>query len=108
MEVVPIVGMISTFGFLGFLVFMFFTTRHKERMSLIESGKDAGIFNTLPKSASALKWGLVLLMIGIGLAVGLYIDITHDNDGPIATFPSAFISGGIGLLTFYYLIKDKE
>lgn len=108
MDGTTVVAFLCIFSFSAFLVYMFFTTRNRERMALIESGQDAGIFNGLPKSVSALKWGLVLVSIGIGLGVGLYLDISYDNDGPIATFPCAFISGGVGLLVFYFLVKDKD
>jgi hypothetical protein len=108
MDGTTVVALISVFGFAAFLVYMFFSTRHRERMALIESGSDAGIFSGLPKGLASLKWGLVLTMVGIGLAIGLYIDIGRDHDGPVATFPMVFIFAGLGFLAFYFLTKDKE
>lgn len=108
MDGTAVVAIISVFGFAAFLVYMFFSSRHRERMALIESGKDAGIFSGVSRGLASLKWGLVLTMIGIGLAIGLYIDIGRDHDGPVATFPMVFIFAGIGLLSFYFLTKDKE
>lgn len=103
-----IVGIISTFGFAAFLVYLFFSTRNRERMALIESGKDAGIFKQTPGSYGALKWGLLLVFLGTGLGIGLFIDVTYDNDGPLATFPLVFIFGGLSLLLYYRLMKDKD
>jgi len=89
---------------------MYFNTRHRERMALIESGRDAGIFNNLPKKAgtSSLKWGLVLTMIGLALGIGIFSDMTLRNDGPFITIPLVFAFAGIGLLIFYNLIKGED
>ncbi len=103
-----VVAMVSVFGFAAFLTFMFFNTRHRERMALIESGQDAGIFKTQSKAMSSLKWGLVLTMIGLALGIGVYIDYTYDHDGPIVTFPMVFLFAGLGLLIFYKIISGKE
>lgn len=108
MDSTGVVALLSVFGTLVTLIYMYFSTRHRERMALIESGRDAGIFNSIPKGLSSLKWGLVLTMIGLGLALGLFIDIGQDHDGPIATFPMVFLFAGLGLLSFYFLTKDKE
>lgn len=103
-----VVAIISVFGFLAFLVFMFFSTRHKERMSLIEHGKDASLFSgNAPGHYSTLKWGLLLVFIGMGLGIGLWFDVRYDNDGPLVTFPSVFIMGGLGLLTYYKMVKER-
>ena len=103
-----IVGIIATFGFAAFLVYLFFSTRHRERMALIESEKDADIFKSTPSHFGALKWGLILLFLGVGLGIGLYIDVSFDNDGPLATFPLVFIFGGLGLLLYYRMLKDSD
>ena len=99
---------IALFAFLSFLVFLFFTTRHKERMALIESGQDAGLFKSVPKEHSALKWGLVLLFLGAASGFGIYLDIAMNNDGPLATLPLSIAGGGAGLLTYYFLIKNEN
>ena len=108
MHAEPVIAMISMFGFAGFLTYMYYNTRHRERMALIESGQDAGIFKSLPKGISSLKWGLVLTMIGLALGIGIYADTTMNNDGPFITFPLIFIFGGIGFLIFYKIVKDQD
>lgn len=108
MEGTEVFAILSVFGFFGFLAYMFYSTRHRERMALIESGQDAGIFRGISRRLSALKWGLVLTMIGLGLGTGIYIDYNNNHDGPIVTFPMVFCFAGIGLLIFYFLTKDHE
>ena len=106
----PAIIMISFFGFAAFLTYMYFNTRHRERMALIESGRDAGIFNKPPTKAgsSSLKWGLVLTMIGLALGIGIFTDVTMDNEGPMITIPLVFTFAGIGFLIFYKIIKDQD
>ena len=77
-------------------------------MALIESGRDAGIFKPTPGHFGALKWGIILLFVGAGLGIGLFIDVSFDNDGPLATFPLVFIFGGLGLLLYYRMMRDKD
>ncbi len=108
MEGTEVMAMLCFFGFLGFAIYMFFSTRHRERMALIESGQDAGIFNRTSKSLSSLKWGLVMVAIGLGLGIGITTDISMDNDGPVITFPAVFICAGMALLIFYYLTRDTK
>ncbi len=108
MHAEPVIAMISFFGFSAFLTYMYYNTRHRERMALIESGKDAGIFKSLPKGLSSLKWGLVLTMIGLALGIGIFTDYTLGHDGPLVTFPLVFLFSGIGFIIFYKIIKDQE
>ena len=108
MHAEPVIGMISFFGFAAFLTYMYYNTRHRERMALIESGQDAGIFKSLPKGVSSLKWGLVLTMIGLALGIGIFADVTMDHDGPVVTIPLVFLFAGIGFIIFYKIIKDQE
>lgn len=99
--------MISMFGFMAFVAYLYFNTRHKERMALIDSGKDAGLFKTKqdPQYMSALKWGLMLLCLGIGAGLGAFLDISLNHDGPFFTLPLLLGSGGAGLIIYYTIAK---
>ena len=101
------IAILSVFGFATFITFMYFNTRHRERMALIDSGQDAGIFKMQSRAMNSLKWGLVLTMIGLALGIGIGIDTTMGNDGPIVTIPLVFLFAGIGLLIFYKILSDK-
>ncbi len=103
-----IVAMISVVSFAAFLTYMFFSTRNKERMALIESGQNAGIFKSTPGHYGALKWGILMVSIGAGLGLGIFIDLRANNDGPLATFPLVFIFGGLGLLLYYRIMKNES
>lgn len=103
-----VIAIISVFSFSAFFIFMYFNTRHRERMALIDSGQDAGIFKMQSKALTSLKWGLVLTMVGLALGIGIGLDYSLEHDGPIVTIPLVFLFAGIGLLIFYKILSGRE
>ena len=102
---------VSAFALIFGIAYLFFTTRHKERLLLIEQGVDASIFYS-DKRKTAPVWkifilNLGLLMLGIGLGVFLSIffrevlGVTSDAIEPACIFSLA----GIGLLVGYFMTK---
>lgn len=98
------------------IFYLYFTTRNKERMALIEKGADAKIF-TKGRQHTAPVWkvlilnlALLLMGIGAGIVIGgiLYSNFNVDND--IAMPGSIFLMAGTGLLVGFFLTKnlDKE
>ena len=91
------------FGSIFGVFYLYFTTRNKERLALIEKGADASIFN-IGKRHAAPAWkviviNLAFLFIGIGLGVFLasLLDnyTTLDSD---AVYPALiFFTAGLGL-----------
>ena len=96
------------FGFAACFVYYHFTTRHKERMELIKSGQSADLFKSTPQGHGALKWGLMLVFLGAAVGIGIFMDLTLNNDGPFITFPLTLLGGGAGLLFYYFLIKREK
>lgn len=98
---------IAFFGFVAFIAYLYFNTRHKERMALIDTGKDAGLFKGSqdPQYMGALKWGLVLVCLGAGAGIGAFLDISMNNDGPFFTLPLLLGAGGAGLIIYYTIAK---
>jgi ABC-type Fe3+-siderophore transport system permease subunit len=103
---VPIVAMITTFGSMFGIAYIFFTTRHRERMSMIEKGADPVLFQSQPKPYVVLKYGLFLAGIGIGLLFGNILSMTTVLNPEAAYFSMILIFGGLGLGS-YYLIYNK-
>lgn len=110
---VPIIFFLSSAAVIITFMFLYFSTRHKERMSLIESGRDASIFDkTLPKknrasSSSALKYGLFFVFIGFGVLMGIFMEETFRMPDAGGVIPSILISGGLALLLYYKVTKDN-
>jgi len=101
---VPIALFASIFG----IVYIAVTAKNKERLALIEKGMDASIFKEATQTHGrygALKWGLVIVGIGIGLILGNIFDMNGIMDEEVAYSAMVFVFGGIGLLTYYLLIR---
>jgi hypothetical protein len=99
------------------IFYLFVSSRHKERMALIEKGVDASIFySQKPKNRdlfSMIIMNFALLLMSIGLAIFLAA-IMHDffDVRESIAFPGAiFTISGLGLFIGYKLtikITNKE
>ncbi|MEH6535643.1 MAG: DUF6249 domain-containing protein [Psychroserpens sp.] len=109
--IIPIV-----FGAIFGVFYLYFSTRNKERLALIEKGADASIFMKGRQHAApiwkVLTLNLALLLMGIG--VGIFIaSLLHYNLGveEEVAFPGTiFLMAGVGLFTGFTMTKslDKE
>ena len=98
------------------IFYLYFSTRNKERLALIEKGADASIFVSGKKHAApvwkVLILNLALLLIGIG--VGIFVaSLLHYNLGvkeDVAYPGTIFLLAGIGLYIGFTMTKnlDKE
>lgn len=104
-------ALLVTHGLVFGLFFIFMRNRHRERMTMLEKGIDATLLVKKPEStrANALKYGLLLMGLSLGLLVAFFIDLsilTHIPEPPLY-MGSIFLFGGLGLLA-YYLIMEKR
>ena len=101
---VPIALFLSIFG----MVYIFLTTRTKERLALIEKGADAALFKTARKPIIILKFALLCIGVGIGILVGNFC-VYYMKMNEETAFPAMiFLFGGIGLLVAYFIEKKLE
>jgi len=113
MEVI-IMGII--FGSIFGVFYLYFSTRNKERLALIEKGADASIFmrgkqHTAPIwKVLILNFALLLMGIGLGIVIGGIIKENLNVEAEIAMPGSIFIFAGLGLFIGYNMTKnlDKE
>ncbi len=109
---VPITLFIGIFSSIIITTYINRTAKHKERMSLLEKGLDASIFEEKPKKRKeenrhkSLKWGMVAVAVGMGLLVGSVLD-TVLGWQEVAYFSMILLFGGAALIA-YYLIMDKK
>lgn len=114
---IPIFGIIFTFGIPGLIIFWVIYIKHKERMRLLDSGlapEEVKKFfaNTTMKSYvhtpnKGLKWGILLSFFGAGIILSnLFYEVFKLNDG--YTFGIVVLFIGLGFLTYYNLIKNKS
>lgn len=90
------------------LVFGIRYMSNKEKMAMIERGIDPGIGQSSPKPFLSLKFGLLMVGLGLGV-VAAFIVVTNgrfdDEDAVALYFGSIFIFGGIGLIISYVIEK---
>ncbi len=107
--IIPII-----FGAIFGVFYLFFSTRNKERLALIEKGADASIFMK-GKQSTAPIWkvlilNLALLLMGIGLGVfiaSLLDDFTSLDEE--AVYPAViFFMAGAGLFLGFKMTKDLD
>ncbi|HRX29948.1 MAG TPA: hypothetical protein P5235_11215 [Saprospiraceae bacterium] len=108
---VPIVLFACIFG----VFYLYFTSRNRERMALIEKGADASIFYSQKKSNSMPLWKILTLNIAflaIGVGAGLLIatiiqSYTYMKNDTI--YPALiFMCGGLGLYIAYLVNKRDD
>ncbi len=113
---IPLFGIIFSFGIPGVIIFWWLYTRHRERMRLIEKGLApeevksyfASASNTSrPRNAfSALKWGILITFLGMGIFIAnLFEDKFNMSDG--MTTGLVFVFAGAGFILYYVLVKNK-
>jgi len=80
------------------------------RQRLAQSGASEDLVRTMlaadeqNRKVSSLKWGLVLLLVGIAFGI---IDVTNLNADDPATFGIVIAAAGLGMLGFHALANRK-
>jgi hypothetical protein len=112
-----VIILISMFLVVFGISYLYFTTRNKERLALIEKGAEASIFVKGKREGTAPFWkvlilNLALLLIGIGLAIFIASLMVNAMavDEEVAYPGSIFLMAGLGLYLGFTLTKklDKE
>lgn len=110
-----LVGFLTFFGLVFGICYMYYTTRNKERMALIEKGADASLFSTGKVNSTSgafgrifnvLKIGLFLVGVGLGIVMGYFLSVAGMVEGAAYT-SMIFLFGGLGLVLFYLLNRRK-
>jgi len=109
---IPISFFLTIFG----MVYLYLSTRNKERLALIEKGADASIFMRGRSQTTAPIWkvlilNLALLLMGIGLGVFIASILDEYTTLGDAVYPATiFLMAGLGLFVGFNKSKnlDKE
>jgi hypothetical protein len=110
--IIPISMFLTIFG----ILYLYLSTRNKERLALIEKGADASIFMR-GKSGTTPIWKVLLLNLALllmGIGAGIFIaSILYHNLGvnEDAAYPGTiFLMAGLSLFAGFKMTKnlDKE
>lgn len=91
-------------------LYVYLTTRNKERLALIEKGASPELFKTKSNAGNGFgnfKLGLFFIGVALGIVTGYFLD-EAGMDGTAAYFSMIFLFGGIGLVVSYLLQKKFE
>lgn len=101
------------FGTMFGIVYLYLTTRNRERLALIEKGLGADIFNrksdTNTVGRISLKIGMFIMGAGLGILAGNLVSEMGLQDD--IAYPSCICLFAGGALVLYYVFissKDKK
>jgi len=108
---------IALFATVFGIMYVFYNTRNKERIALIEKGADASLFNTGKEESGnsfwnwskfTLKIGMLAMGISAGIIAGAILeskDIMADGPGYVSMI---FFFGGLSLVLFYLFDRKSR
>lgn len=107
---VPIIISVAFFATVFGVVYVAVSASNKEKLALIDKGLDAGILHykkTNPTHGryNALKFGILLIGLAIGLLLGNLLESYSGLEDVVAYFSMILLFGGIALVVYYLLMK---
>ena len=87
---------------------VYLSYRKKERMMLIQSGRDASVLKEDGRCYSSLKWGLLLFGVGLGLLLAEILAKYNVMSAEAAYFSMASIFGGMALIIDFFIEKFRK
>ena len=103
---IPIISVVGFFAAVIYWIHLFYTSRHRERMALLETGQDARIFSARPRPERVLKLGVLLFCCGAGVLFGYFLG-KMGMDAEPAYFSMILLFGGLGLIAYYLFFLKR-
>jgi hypothetical protein len=110
-EIIPLLAIAAPFATTFGIVYIMYTTRHRERMNMIDKGMDPQLAAPVPDGRRAMRNGLFMVGIGLGLLAGWIIQhglLGPDSDNPLPFFIGVAICGGAALMAYYHFYGRKH
>jgi F0F1-type ATP synthase membrane subunit c/vacuolar-type H+-ATPase subunit K len=113
----PTIAFIAFFATVFGIMYLFYTTRHKERLALIEKGAEASLFNTGKAVRKPINWswskftlkiGMLAMGIATGIIAGAIIESNQIMAEEPAYFSMVFFFGGLSLVLFYVIDRKSK
>jgi F0F1-type ATP synthase membrane subunit c/vacuolar-type H+-ATPase subunit K len=111
-----LVAFIALFATVFGIMYVFYTTRNKERLALIDKGADASLFNTGKDAKGLVNWNKFTLKIGmlfVGIGLGVIAGAILESAGVFPSeeagyFSMILIFGGLSLVLFYLFDRKNK
>ncbi|MCK5729998.1 MAG: hypothetical protein KAH68_02910 [Draconibacterium sp.] len=97
---------ISMFLMIFAILYVYYTTRSRERLALVEKGMDANIFKMDParREVDLVKWGIFMIALSIGVVTGFLLSNVINE--VVAFFTMILLFGGLGLIIAYFVTNS--
>lgn len=110
--VIPLSMLATTFG----IVYITVTSKHRQRMAMIDKGMDPGLLKERDVPFRTLRNGLVLVGAGLGLYFGYLLDsrmpgygVNGDpGDTPLPYFMMVMLCCGFALIAHHFIAKRQK
>ena len=107
---------IALFAAVFGILYVFFTSRNKERMALIEKGADLSSLNAVKEVSKktfswnkfTLKAGMLFMGVAVGIVVGAILSNARILDEDANYTAMIFFFGGLSLVLYYVFDKKSE
>lgn len=95
-------------GFFGMIVaLVYIQARKRVQLTLIQHKADAAMLKSDKDANGALKFGLIMVGIAVGILLGNFLTGVHGMQEEVAYFSMMLIFGGISLLVYYFFMKQE-
>jgi hypothetical protein len=111
---------ITMFAAIFGVVYVIVTSRHRQRMALIEKGMTPADFVTARPTSRGLtlKFGMLMVGLGVGILSGYILNLAmpakptewdpHPEENPAFYFLSILIFGGLALIAEHWIASKKK
>ncbi len=109
-------GVLISLSFFILVALIFYyhtTTRHKQRMAMLEKGFSPEQIRSIAHRVfagqsplSSLKWGIIITAIGLAIIVGSFLHSVYNVDESIVG-GVIFLFAGLALVIFYFIASKK-
>lgn len=110
-DLIPLLAIAAPFATAFGIVYIMYSTRHRERMNMIDKGMDPHLAKPVPDGRRAMRNGLFMVGIGLGLLAGWIIQhslLGPESGNPLPFFIGVAICGGASLMAYYHFFGRKH
>lgn len=106
-----VVGILVPIGFFVMLfgiLYVYFTTRNRERLAMIDKGADASLFQNPDRVSNIFKWGMFMVGIAVGIILGAVLASANILDEGVSYPSMIFLFGGLSLIIVHLIEKKRQ